>query len=104
MAPSFCTEDDLLGAVSGAARGCGLFTEDYLLGAVSGAAGSCGRKTGSIRELSLLRAVLFQSRGRRNHFGMRAYTAREIRTIPVPTQSQPRCQESAQPPSSFSCS
>jgi len=42
------TEDDLLGAVSGAADGCELFTEDYLLRAVSGAAGSCGRKTGSI--------------------------------------------------------
>ena len=26
-------------------------------------------------------------------FGMRAYTAREIGTIPVPTQSQPRYQE-----------
>ena len=44
------------------------FTEDYLLGAVSGAAGSCGRKTGSIRELSLLREVLFESRDGRNRF------------------------------------
>src|SRR5213075_2413469 len=68
MAPSFCTEDDLLGAVSGAARGCGLFTEDCLLGAVSGAAGSCGRKTGSVGEQSLLRAVLFESRDGRNRF------------------------------------
>src|SRR5437763_13635370 len=67
-AVSFCTEDYLLGAVGGAARGCELFTEDYLLGAVSGAAGSCGRKTGSVGEQSLLRAVLFESRGRRNHF------------------------------------
>src|SRR5205814_9764840 len=50
------------------ADSCELFTEDYRLGAVSGAAGSCGRKTGSIKELSLLRAVFFESRGRRNHF------------------------------------
>src|SRR5204863_4696517 len=35
------TEDYLLGAVGGAARGCELFTEDYLLGAVSGAARGC---------------------------------------------------------------
>ena len=62
------TEDYLLGAVSGAARGCELLTEDYRLEAVSGAAGSCGRKTGSIKELRLLRAVFFELRGRRNHF------------------------------------
>src|SRR5205823_15007533 len=62
------------------------FTEDYLLGAVSGAAGSCGRKTGSIRELSLLRAVRF---------------SHEVGEIIFGT----RTQESAQPPSrpSFSC-
>ena len=53
------------------------FTEDYLLGAVSGAAGSCGRKTASIKELSLLRAVLFESEVDEIIFGMRAYTVQE---------------------------
>src|SRR5204863_8158991 len=41
MAASFCTEDYLLGAVSGAARGSELFTEEDRPGAVSGAARGC---------------------------------------------------------------
>ena len=49
------------------------FTEDYLQGAVSGAAGSCGRETGSIGELSLLRAVLFESEVE-TIFGMKVHT------------------------------
>ena len=44
MAAGFFTEEDQLGAVSGAAHGCGLFTEDDLLAAVSGAAGSYERE------------------------------------------------------------
>ena len=43
MAASFFTEDDRLGAVSGAAHGCEPFTEDDLLAAVSGAADSYER-------------------------------------------------------------
>jgi len=72
---------------------------------VSGAAGGCGRKTGSIRELGRLHAVMFESEVE-IIFGVRAYTMREKGAIPVPTQSEPRYQDSAQPPSrpsSFSC-
>ena len=54
------------------------FTEDYRLGAVSGAAGSCGRETGSIKELSLLRALLSQSELDEMIFGMKTCPAREI--------------------------
>jgi len=46
IAASFYTEEDRLGAVSGAADSCELFTEHDLLEAVSGAAGGCGPEKG----------------------------------------------------------
>ena len=103
MAPSFFTEEDRLGAVSGAADSCELFTEDYRLGAVSGAAGSCGRETGSIKELSLLRAGLFESEVDEIIFGMKTYPAREIGYDSSTDAEPPAVPGSAQPPSSFSC-
>src|SRR5256714_3875186 len=70
------TEEDLLGAVGGAARGCELFHGRLPARAVSGAAGSCGRETASIGELSLLRAVL--SEVDEIIFGMGAHPARMV--------------------------
>jgi len=51
------TDDYRLGALSGAAGGCGLFTEDYLLGALSGAARGFGRSQEIVKPDSQQRAA-----------------------------------------------
>ena len=50
MAAGLCTEEDRLGAVSGAADGCELYTEEDRLGAMGGAADGCGPEMRLMRE------------------------------------------------------
>src|SRR5213075_1091142 len=65
-------------------------TEEDRLGAVSGAAGSCGRETGSIKELSLLRAGLFESEVDEIIFGMRLPRKNGVRFQLRPSHAIPK--------------